>query len=142
MLRRTFLAGTIAVATLVTVPALASDDTIEFMPGDIKSELDAGKTVFVDYYTTWCGTCRRQGRIVDNLRAKNPEYNKAMTFIKVDWDVYASHEVSTSRNIPRRSTLIVLKGDKELGRIVAGTSEDEIKALMDKGLTSTTPSES
>lgn len=38
------------------------------------------------------------------------------------------------RSIPRRSTLIVLRGDEELGRIVAGTSEAQIKGLMDKGL--------
>ena len=30
--------------------------------------------------------------------------------------------------------LVVLKGDKELGRIVAGTGKDEIKALMDVAL--------
>jgi len=28
----------------------------------------------------------------------------------------------------------VLKGDKELGRIVAGTAKEEIKALMDLAL--------
>jgi hypothetical protein len=38
------------------------------------------------------------------------------------------------RGIPRRSTLIVLRGEDELGRIVAGTSESQIKGLMDKGL--------
>jgi thioredoxin 1 len=37
-------------------------------------------------------------------------------------------------NIPRRSTLVVLKGNKELGRIVAGTAKDDIKALMDLAL--------
>jgi thioredoxin 1 len=30
--------------------------------------------------------------------------------------------------------LLVLRGDRELGRIVAGTSEADIKALLDKGL--------
>jgi thioredoxin 1 len=34
--------------------------------------------------------------------------------------------------------LIVLKGDKELGRIVAGTSKTKIKALLDKGLDAAT----
>ena len=37
-------------------------------------------------------------------------------------------------NIPRRSTLVVLKGDKELGRVVAETGRDKIKALMDTAL--------
>jgi len=42
--------------------------------------------------------------------------------------------------VPRRSTLIVLKGDKELGRIVADTSKSSIKALMDTALTAATQS--
>jgi hypothetical protein len=56
------------------------------------------------------------------------------TFIRVDWDQWGRHEVTTSRSIPRRSTLLVLRGDAELGRIVAGTSEAQIKSLMDLGL--------
>lgn len=57
-----------------------------------------------------------------------------MIFVRVDWDKYGQDDVAVFRNIPRRSTLIVLKGEDELGRIVAGTSESDIKALMDKGL--------
>ena len=45
-----------------------------------------------------------------------------------------SRVVTTSRNIPRRSTLIVLRGSEELGRIVAGTRKSDIKTLMDLGL--------
>lgn len=134
MNRRTLFALGIGAIAMVSTPAMASDETLEYMPGDIQAALSEGKTVFVDYYTSWCGTCKRQERVVEQLRKENPAYNEAMTFIKVDWDVYASHEVSTSRKIPRRSTLLVLKGDEEKGRIVAGTSVADIKALMDKGL--------
>ena len=134
MLRRTFLISAAGLLAMLGASAFAAEDTVEYLPGDIKAALANGDTVFVDYYTNWCGTCKRQERIVDELRASNPAYNKAMTFIKVDWDVYASHEVSTSRKIPRRSTLVVLKGDQELGRIVAGTSEEAIKKLLDMGL--------
>jgi len=114
--------------------AFASADTIEYTPGLIQEKLAAGETVFVDYSAPWCGTCRRQERVVDELRANNPDYDKAISFIKVDWDTYKSHEVSKSRDIPRRSTLLLLKGDSELGRIVAGTGKNEIQALMDLGL--------
>lgn len=134
MLRRAFISGILGAGLLASGAAYASGDTVLYMPGDVKAALEKGDTVFVDYYTSWCGTCKRQERVVDAFRKANPAYNKAMTFIKVDWDVYASHKVSTSRKVPRRSTLLVLKGDQELGRIVAGTSESDIKALMDKGL--------
>lgn len=129
MIRRTFLAATMA---LTALPALAGGD--DYKPGMIQKALDDGKTVFVDYAADWCSTCARQERIIKALRAANPDYDANIVFVRVDWDDFGTHEVTTSRQIPRRSTLILLKGDQELGRIVAGTSEDEIKALLDKGL--------
>ena len=116
-------------------PSRANEITIDYSAGDIKKALNSGQTVFVDYAADWCGTCKRQERVINKLRSENPAYNKAITFVRVDWDLFRSDEVTTTRNIPRRSTLLILKGKKELGRIVAGTSESDIKALMDLGLT-------
>jgi len=132
MKRRLFLS---LIASLVFAPNfLLAADTIDYEPGLIKKELAAGKTVFVDYAAHWCGTCKRQERAVRFLRAKHPEFDMHMVFVRVDWDEYSSHEVVKSRKIHRRSTLIVLKGNKELGRVVAGTSNSVIKKLLDKGV--------
>ncbi len=131
MNRRHFLTTTAAIAILPM--AASAGETIQYTPGLIQQALAEGKTVFVDYSATWCSTCARQHRVITELRAQNPAYEQ-MVFVNVDWDTYSRHEVTTSRNIPRRSTLLVLKGDKEYGRIVAGTGVDEIKALLDTGL--------
>ncbi|MCR9138303.1 MAG: thioredoxin family protein [Alphaproteobacteria bacterium] len=133
MLRRSFLALALAFSA---APAMASE-TLDYAPGLIKQALADGKTVFVDYAADWCSTCARQERVISALREQNPQYDQAMVFVRVDWDDYRRHEVSTSRNIPRRSTLIVLRGDQELGRIVAGTATGAIKALMDQGVSAT-----
>lgn len=133
MNRRHFIA-TAAAATVVLPAASHAADYVSYAPGVIEKALAEGQTVFVDYSASWCGTCKRQGRVIDALRAANPIYDDAMTFVKVDWDTYGKHEVTKSRNIPRRSTLLVLRGDAELGRVVAGTSESDIKALLDTGL--------
>lgn len=132
MNRRTLLAATLAFG--LTPIAASAVEMIDYTPGMIEDALEDGKTVFVDYSATWCGTCKRQGRVITALREANPAYDDAMTFVKVDWDTFKEHDVAVFRNIPRRSTLLVLRGEEELGRIVAGTSEAEIKALMDKGL--------
>lgn len=132
MNRRHFLAA--AAAALIVTPAAAATGMVDYTPGLIAQALNDGKTVFVDYSAVWCSTCKRQERVINALRGANPDYDEAMIFVRVDWDTYRAHEVATSRNIPRRSTLLVLRGDKELGRIVAGTGEVVIKELMDKGL--------
>lgn len=130
MNRRNVLAMALSLAIVPTLAVAGQDYT----PGLIKKALADGKTVFVDFAADWCGTCARQERVIKALRDQNPAYDEAMVFVRVDWDEFRGHDVTKSRGIPRRSTLIVLRGDDELGRIVAGTSEGDIKALMDKGL--------
>lgn len=136
MLRRTILkvAAIVALSSALTNVANAGENFTNYKPGLIKKSLAAGKTVFVDYAATWCTTCKAQERQINALLLENPNYKNKMTFIRVDWDTYSSQTVTTDRNIPRRSTLLVLKGNQELGRIVAGTSKSAIKALLDKGI--------
>ncbi len=134
MTRRLFLTAMTSTLLLVMAPVAWAGQTLDYSPGLIKKALGQGKTVFVDYAASWCSTCARQERVISALRAENPAYDKAMIFVRVDWDDFKGHEVTQSRNIPRRSTLLVLQGNDELGRIVAGTRKNDIRALMDKGL--------
>ena len=132
MHRRTFLTA-LPAAMLLARPGSAAPLDYEF--GLINERLDAGDTVFLDYKASWCGTCKAQGRVLDALKSENPAYEQHITFINIDWDTWAGTEVVTSLNVPRRSTLIALSPDRaEIGRIVAGTSRDEIKGLMDAAL--------
>ena len=128
-----FVTGLIASMALISGIAQANE-TLDYTPGLVEERLAAGETLFVDYFATWCSTCARQEKILEELRAENPEFDENITFVKIDWDTYQGHEVTRSRNIPRRSTLLVLRGDEELGRIVAGTDKEAIKALIAKGL--------
>jgi len=134
MNRRLFLFNTVAVLATPKL-LLAGGNTVDYTPGLIQDKLAAGETVLVDYAADWCGTCKRQERIIDDLRAENPSLDENISFVRVDWDQYASHDVSRSRNVPRRSTLILLRGEEELGRIVAGTRKEDIKALLALGIT-------
>jgi len=130
MNRRRFLLASAALA--LPLPALAEE--LSYTPGLVAKELASGKTVFLDFFATWCTTCAAQHRVMAALKAENPAYGANVTFVTVDWDTYRNAEITRSLNIPRRSTLVVLKGDKELGRIVAGTSKAQIKGLMDVAL--------
>lgn len=132
MHRRDFLALTAAVS--VALPVRARAATLDYTPGLVDQRLAAGETVFLDFKASWCSTCAAQERVITALKAGNPAYERAITFIDVDWDSYRDDPLTVMLNIPRRSTLVVLKGDAELGRIVAGTGRAEIKALMDTAL--------
>ena len=123
----------VALVVVMFVSSAWAGETVDYQPGLIQKALDKGQTVFIDYAADWCSTCARQERVVKKLRSENPAYDNSMLFVRVDWDTYSGHNVATSRNIPRRSTLLVLRGSKELGRIVAGTSMSQIKSLLDLG---------
>ena len=112
----------------------AGATNIDYTPGLVQQRLAAGETLFVDFFAPWCSTCRTQERHVEALRSENPAYDAAMTFIRVDWDTHGTGELAQSLQIPRRSTLVVLRGEQELGRLVAGTSRSAIQSLMNLGL--------
>ena len=134
MQRRDFLLLTAAVSVALPAAALAVAGDTEYSPEVLKADLAAGKTVFVDFNATWCPTCHAQGRAIQAIRAANPAYDKAITFLNADWDTWGNGDLVKQLNIPRRSTLVVLKGNKELGRIVAETDAAKIQALMDLAL--------
>lgn len=112
--------------------------TVDYTPGIVQKALAEGKTVFLDFKASWCSTCARQERVIKGLQSDNPAYDANILFVNVDWDQYGRSDLAKSLNIPRRSTLVVLKGDRELGRIVAGTATSKIKALMDTALAAAT----
>jgi hypothetical protein len=75
---------------------------------------------------------------LNSLKQQNSAYEQNVTFINVDWDVYGDSVMADRLKIPRRSTLVALKGKQEIGRIVADTSERNIKKLMDAALAAAT----
>ncbi len=130
MNRRNFLLT--SAAAMAVAPAIAG--TADYVPGLVDQELAAGKTLFLDFKASWCSTCAAQERVINALRSANPDYDRHILFVDIDWDLYRTDPLTRSLAIPRRSTLVVLKGDQELGRIVAGTSESVIRELMDVAL--------
>jgi thioredoxin 1 len=132
MQRRDFLLLTAAVTLAAPLSARAGGTAYD--PDQLDADLAAGKTIFLDFKASWCSTCAAQERVIEALKAENPDYAANVLFIDVDWDQWKDGMLVAELGIPRRSTLVVLKGDAELGRIVAGTGRAEIKALMDTAL--------
>lgn len=136
MNRRNFLLTTAAIA--VAGPVFAAP--MDYTPGLVDDLLAEGKTVFVDFTTTWCTTCNAQKNVMASLKAANPAYEENIAFVTVDFDDYRKDPLTIGLNIPRRSTLVVLHGDQELGRTVAGSSTAVIQDLMDTALNAATTS--
>jgi len=137
MNRRDFLVVSSAALVLPAAPIFAASGT-PYSRGLVDQELAAGNTVLVDFYTDWCTTCRAQQSALSALKKANPAYDQAITFVSVDWDRHSNGPLASRLNIPRRSTLVALKGDQELGRLVASTSRSKIQGLLDTALAAAT----
>ena len=126
-----------ATCLLAPLPSAAEERTY-YEPGLAEAAMAEGKVILLDFFAPWCSTCRAQERVLTERRKSNPAYDEAITFITVDWDTHGDGELSRSLKVPRRSTLIVLEGETELGRVVAATGREEIKALLDAALAAAT----
>lgn len=131
--RRNILALGIAGAmAAVSLPAMAGN-SVDYDPTVLQGAVDSGKPYLLDFAASWCATCKAQERVLAGLQAENAAYN-GIQILRVDWDIHRSGPLVATLAIPRRSTLVLMQGQTELGRVVAQTSQSAIAALLDLGL--------
>ena len=63
----------------------------------------------------------------------NPDY-QAVVVMRVDWDEHRGGDLVRELDVPRRSTLVMFSGGREVGRVVARTSRKDIEALFHAAL--------
>jgi len=90
----------------------------------------AGKPILVEVHADWCPTCRAQVPVLDKLSSE-PEFANLARF-RVDFDTQKS--VVKGFGARYQSTLVLFKGKAELARSVGETSEDKIRAMLNKAI--------
>ena len=85
--------------------------------------LEAEKPVLVDFWATWCGPCRRQAPIVEELAGEGFAVGKV--------DVDAQPALAQQYRIMSIPTLLVFKGGQEVKRFVGLTSKEVLKESLE-----------
>ena len=133
------LAGAVALAGGGSAHA---GDFIPFTKERLQT-LQAGgndKPILVFVNANWCPICAKERPIVAKLigatvNGKQFEGDPAlvsMDCLYIDYDV--QRDAWRSFGVTEQSTLIVFKGDKEVGRAVGMTNADDIKSLLLKAV--------
>ena len=96
---------------------------------DIFEEAKAsGKTIVINSYEVWCGTCGKQTKILDQAEKEFKDI------------IFLSYEQSKNENIAKQlgikfwTTIVIYKGDNEVARIVGQTNKKIIYAAIQKGV--------
>jgi thioredoxin 1 len=83
------------------------------------------RPVLMDFYADWCGPCKRQGPILEELKKKMGD---AVEIIKIDVDKHMDE--ANSYGIRVVPTLIIEKDGKVIGTLEGVTSTEALENLL------------
>jgi len=86
---------------------------------------NANKPVAVHFHADWCPTCRAQDKVLQELK-KEPGLD--LTVLVANYDT--EKELKRKFGVQAQSTLVVLRGRKEVTRLVGDTSTDGIRSAL------------
>jgi thioredoxin 1 len=90
-----------------------------------KEVVKSATPVLVDFFATWCGPCKAVAPVLDEI---SKELAGKLKVVKVDID--GSEETTNAFGITSVPTLVIVKGGKEVGRILGAAPKRDLMAKI------------
>lgn len=123
-------AAVVAIAIVIAGGFAGAFAATPYSEAAFKSAQASGAPILVEIHASWCSTCKAQTPIISELTAQ--EKFKNLKVFRIDFDSQKA-DVQKLR-AQSQSTLILFKGNAEVGRSVGDTQRASIAALLDKSL--------
>ena len=113
---------------IFTIPVEAVEKKTNFTEEIFENAKASGKTIVINSYEVWCGTCSKQTKILDQAEKEFKDI------------IFLSYEQSKNKDIAQKlkvkywTTIVVYKGNKEVARIMGQTDEKIIYSIIEKGI--------
>lgn len=88
--------------------------------------MDSDKPVLIDFWATWCGPCRMQAPIVEELAE---ELEDSAVVAKLDVD--ENPEIAAQFSVMSIPTLVIIKDNKIVGRRTGVTPKETLLSMLD-----------
>ena len=112
---------------ILNTNVFAAEIEMNFTKDAFESAQKAGKTVVVNSWNKWCYTCVKQEKIIKQAKK---DFNDVL-FLSY---AQKNKDIAKYLNIDYRSTIVIYKNNKEIGRAVGITKKEEIYSLIKKGI--------
>ena len=118
----------VTIFLFIFLPVNAVEKKTNFSIEIFEEAKASGKTIVINSYEVWCGTCGKQTKILDQAEKEFKDI------------IFLSYEQSKNENIAKQlgikfwTTIVIFKGNNEVARIVGQTNKKIIYAAIQKGV--------
>jgi thiol-disulfide isomerase/thioredoxin len=129
MINRRLIVAGLALSAFLTFAAEAEEKK-PFDQAAFDAAQAQGKPVLVEVTASWCPVCKAQAPTLSKLRS-DPRFKDLISF---DIDFDSQKDLLRKFNVSKQSTLIMFKGNQEVGRSTGDTNPSSIEALLAKAI--------
>ena len=124
MIKKIFIASLF----LFCISANAVEKKTNFSTTIFEKAKASGKTIVINSYEIWCGTCNTQTKVLNQAEKEFKEI------------IFLSYEQSKNKDIAKKlgikywTTIVVYKGNNEVSRLIGQTEKETIYSAIKKGI--------
>ncbi len=113
---------------LICFSATAVEKKTNFSDEIFNNAKSSGKTIVINSYEVWCGTCAVQTEILDQAE------KDFSNVIFLSYEQSKNKDIAKKLNIKFWTTIVIYKGENEIARVVGQTEKSKIYSAIKKGL--------
>lgn len=119
----------LSIAFIAAAPLASALEVKPYSAAALATAEAKGQPVALHFHADWCPTCRAQDK---SLQALKEEKGLDLAVLTVNFDT--EKELKKRFAVRSQSTMIVLKGAKEVARLSGETSADSIRGALKSAL--------
>jgi len=124
MIKKTF----ITFLLLFCISANAAEKKTNFSIEAFEKAKASGKTIVINSYEVWCGTCSAQTKVLNEAEKEFKE------IIFLSYEQSKNEEIAKKLGIKYWTTIVVYKGSNEVSRLIGQTEKETIYSAIKKGI--------